>query len=335
MLRCAVRKRALAAQSGTVVSACLAVMYLSGIRINHSAGKPAAPPAPRSWLAHASLVTVYGRGFGVAPVLGRLGLDHSFADAARQVGEYAPQIRQASGQPTVRRAVHLIYAMAEPCVAGSTCLLYLDDLGVNIVKRYIEPAARRGWLVILDDQLGRSNPASEVERMIARGYLRYDNVEVAFDPEFRMAPSQQQPGVPLGHVSATDLNTAASLINRTSRIHTLRHRKLLLVHEYAPGMVTNQSALQTRLPYVQPVLAMDGIGTPLDKTQIYRDLFRSSRAAGVLTGIKLFLPSPYTGSVPVDTPSLTWGQVFGRLPVMGSAGRAVYLTPQPRVVILT
>src|SRR5438270_12368319 len=103
--------------------------------------------------------------------------------------------------------------MATPCQTADTCLAYLDETGVDIVRQYIEPAARRGWLVILDDQLGRSTPERELRRMVGRGYLRYDNVVVAFDPEFHTGPKQAVPRVPVGQVRAPAPNGAPSQLD--------------------------------------------------------------------------------------------------------------------------
>ena len=296
----------------------------------------AQPAGPASWLQGATLLTMYGRGFGTAPVLGRLGLDHTIGDMANQLANEQRLVTLHSGLHRTRLAIHLIYAMATPCQSADTCLAYLDETGVDIVKQYIEPAARRGWLVILDDQLSRSNPISELLHMQAKGYFRYDNVEVAFDPEFRTQPGQTSPGVPLGSVSAGELNAAQALLSRYGRAHHLPHRKLLLVHEWMPSMITHAERLRGDFPYVQPVLVMDGIGTPAEKMQDYKNLFEDrSLPPGVMTGIKLFPAGQYTLPGQVDLPVMNWRQVFGRAPVQGAGGGAAMLRPAPRVIVLT
>jgi hypothetical protein len=296
----------------------------------------APPPGPASWLQGATLLTMYGRGFSTAPVLGRLGLDRNFGDVANQFANEQRLVRLRSGLHRTRLAIHLIYAMATPCQSADTCLAYLDETGVDLVKQYIEPAARRGWLVILDDQLSRSNPVSEMQRMQAKGYFRYDNVEVAFDPEFRTQPGQTSPGVPLGSVSAGELNAAQALLSRYSRTHHLPHRKLLLVHEWTPSMITQAERLRGDFPYVQPILVMDGIGTPAEKMQDYKNLFEDRfLPPGVMTGIKLFPPGQYTLPGQVDLPVMNWQQVFGRASVNGIGDRGVVLRPAPRVIVLT
>jgi hypothetical protein len=311
-----------------VASAHLAGMGLAGSRAS------AVSATPRSWLTSTTLLTVYGRSFGTAPILGRLGMDHSFADVARQVRPYVHAIHRYGGARHVRIAIHLIYGLATPCTSETTCLLYLDDDGVNIVKRYIEPAARRGWLVILDDQLGRSSPYSEIERMIARGYLRYDNVEVAFDPEFHATVGQALPGVPPGFVTAEGLNLAQRTLSRYAASRHLAHRKLMLVHQWTSAMIRHRRKLDHRIAYVDPVLIMDAFGAPAAKVRAYDHLLGPGHAAGVRwRGIKLFPPNPYEMAGHLDDPILSWRQVFG-LDGTGT-GPDSYVHPIPNVIVMT
>jgi hypothetical protein len=279
---------------------------------------------------------VYGRSFGTAPILGRLGMDSSFADLARQVAPYERAIEARVRPNRVVVAVHLIYGLATPCSATPNCLLYLDEQGVDIVHRYIEPAAKRGWLVILDDQLGRSNPVGEMDRLIARGYMRYDNVEVAFDPEFRTLPGQYLPGVPVGSVTARELNVAQFELGRYARGEGLPHRKLMLVHQWSKMMIRHRGRLRTDVRGVQPVSVMDAFGPPADKTSIYHQLLdRRAAQPGLNAGIKLFPPNPYERAGHLDMPMLNWNQLFGKIPVVGNRGFREYLSPVPRVIVLT
>lgn len=323
---------------GSGIIACLFIALLASAHLA-GVGPEASPAAsaglrPRSWLADTTLLTVYGRSFGTAPILGRLGMDHSFADVARQVRPYVRAVHRYGGARRVRIAIHLIYALATPCTSETTCLLYLDDDGVNIVKRYIKPAARRGWLVILDDQLGRSSPYSEIERMIARGYLQYDNVEVAFDPEFHATSQQALPGVPPGYVTAGQLNFAERTLSRYAASRHLAHRKLMLVHQWTPAMIRHRWKLDHRLAYVDPVLIMDAFGAPADKVRAYDHLLGPGRARGLRwRGIKLFPPNPYERAGHLDDPILSWRQVFGLAGV--GRGSRFYVRPAPNVIVMT
>jgi hypothetical protein len=295
---------------------------------------PTPIPPPVSWLRHNTLLSIYGRAFGLAPILGRLGSDGSFADMQRQIQPDLQGIRSANGGLGVRVAVHLIYGLATPCNESKNCLLYLDDTGVNIVKQYIEPAARRGWLVVLDDQLGTSNPAAEVQRMISRGYLRYDNVEIALDPEFRAVAGQPEPGVPVGTVDAGEMNQAERAVNSyTNRLHLLHH-KIVMVHQFQTAMITRRGSLRKKMNDVDLVIVADGFGTPGIKAHVYSTLL--SRAASVRLrwrGIKLFYPNPYEQAGHLDDPLMTWQQVFGHAPAYDGT-QPFYLRPAPNVIVI-
>jgi hypothetical protein len=215
--------------------------------------------------------------------------------------------------------------------------MYLDDdSGVDVVRDYIEPAARRGWLVILDDQLGRSTPVLEMERLREKGYLAHDNVEVAFDPEFRATPDATMPGSPPGQVTAEELNAAERVMDEAAASANVVHRKLMLVHQWTPTMIEDRSLLNSHRRYVQPVVIMDGIGPADEKAGAYATLMGGSLASrGVLPGIKLFFPNPEDPFGYADRPALTWQQLFARGPVPGSNGVNLTIHPSPRVVVLS
>lgn len=319
-----------------IIGVCLLAVLVPGIRHLRAAGPASAvATAPRSWIAHGTLVTVYGRALGTAPILGSLGSDTSLHDVARQITPAEQAVKANTGDRPVRLAIHLIYGLAASCASAPRCLLYLDDQGQDLVRQYIEPAARRGWLVILDDQLGRSNPVAEMQRIISRGYLAYDNVEVAFDPEFRTSGTAATPGVPVGHVTAGELNRAAWLMDAYSRRRRLAHQKLLLVHQWIPSMIRHRRHLHADLPYVQPVIVMDGTGEPAAKARVYHALLRGAPADHVMAGIKLFPPNGYDPTAPVDAPLLTWQEIFGNAPIAGAVGGPIYLRPLPRVIVMT
>ncbi|GAC1628062.1 MAG: hypothetical protein NVS4B2_08750 [Chloroflexota bacterium] len=296
---------------------------------------PTPIPPPQSWMKNTTLFTLYGRALGTAPILGRLGMDNNMADVATQARPFLQGIRSQTHGRAVRIALHLIYGMATPCYPRTNCLLYLDDSGVNIVKQYIEPAARRGWLVILDDQLGGSAPKQEMARIIRKGYLRYDNVAVGLDPEFRSSPGQYTPGIPVGTVTGREINDADTMLNRYAVSHPLPHRKVVLIHQFQVGMVQQRGSLKVHLPWVDPVIVMDGFGDPGVKAHVYHDLLGARHAPRIRwRGIKLFYPNPYEQAGHADDPIMTWPQVFGHAPALDVDGIRYWVSPAPQVVVV-
>jgi len=289
---------------------------------------------PYSWMAQTTLLTIYGRAFSTAPILGRLGMDDNFTQLEWQVQPYARGIKANNGGTDPRITVHLIYAMAVPCGVTGNCLYYLDDAGVDIVKTYITEAARRHWLVILDDQLGRSDPATEMQRIISKGYLKYDNVEVALDPEFRTAAYQSTPGIPVGTVSAAELNAAGAMLNAYAARLGLLHRKIMMVHQFREDMITARQTLRQDLFYVDTVIVADGFGPPGLKAHIYDELLGPGVSDAIhWRGIKLFPFNQYEGAGHGDFPEMTWPQVFGRAPAL-DGGTGFIVQPIPNVVVI-
>jgi hypothetical protein len=307
-----------------------AVPSLRGITSQEPSLRPAVAVTPQSWLQRSTLLTAYGRAFATAPILGRLGEDRNLDDMANQLEPMKQSVVAATGGRPVQLAIHLIYGLATPCSENEACLLYLDEQSVDLVEQYIKPAAARGWLVILDDQLGRSTPAREIRRMIERGSLQYDNVQVAFDPEFRAMPGQAMPGVPTGYVTAGELNRAARLMQRSSQSLQLAHRKLMLVHTWLNSMIRHPRLVHKHLPYVQPVAVMDGIGPADEKAGAYNTLLGSPGNRAMVPGIKLFPPNPYDPSGHWDEPLLTGHQLFDAQ----SSNQNVLARP-PRVIVMT
>ncbi len=274
----------------------------------------------RSLVGSATVYGIYGRGFGVAPILGRLGTYRSIDDMAADTAPQVEQIEAANGGKPVVRAIHLIYAMATPCQASGDCLSYL---GRDIIARYIEPAAARGWVVVLDSQLGRSNPVEQVRHMIAAGFLRYDNVEVAIDPEFHVVPGNSVPGIPIGSVEAAQVNEAERILDEYVRAENLPTKKILEVHQFGdpavndgvPFMIRNKESLRD-CPNVDLVIDMDGLGTPAQKVWKYNRI-TSSRIYPFIRfrGIKVFYRDPGETHGHYDRPPMTIEEVFGIRPI--------------------
>lgn len=294
---------------------------------------PAPPPKPVSWLRNATLLTIYGKQFNDTPILGRLGFDRGWDDLRRQVAPFWQGVHANNGGKKIHVAVHLIYAIATPCPGNGKCLGYLDDAGTDIVHSYILPAARRHLLVVLDDQLGLSNPVAEVRRMIARGYLAYDNVVVALDPEFRSTPGQDTPGIPVGSVSAGEINAAQALIGQYARRHHLRHRKLLIVHQFRDFMIQHRETLRHDLEYVDLAVVADGFGDPATKADVYNAILGQGSRGVTWRGIKLFYPNPLEQAGHFDNPMLTWPQVFGRSWIYVN-GKRWSIYPPPDIVVI-
>jgi hypothetical protein len=303
------------------------------VRQASTATRPAAAPpqsAPKisqGVLDGNTMFTVYGRSFGVAPILGRLGQYRDMDDMARGVEQHVTRIDALNGDKGVMVAIHLIYAMATPCTGPKDeCLYYVEGTARNLIENYIEPAARRGWAVILDTQLGRSNPVAQVKRMLDKGYLKYDNVHIALDPEFRTLPGRNRPGIPIGSVQSSEINAVQQMLASYVRSERLASRKVLMVHQFGdpavrdgvPSMIGGKEKLR-RFPDVDLVIAMDGLGSPSVKTKKYNAITDPVRYPFLqYRGMKIFYPNRWEKHGHFDTPPMTMDQVMGTTPASPS-----------------
>ncbi|MFV8324711.1 hypothetical protein [Flavobacterium sp. ZS1P14] len=136
-------------------------------------------------------------------------------------------------------------------------------------------------LVFLDIQVGHSNVKDEVTTL--EKYLSMPNVHLGIDPEFSLK-NGEIPGSKIGTFTADDINDAIDILANLVRKNKLTP-KILVVHRFTQGMVTNYKKIKT-VPEVQIVMDMDGFGDRVLKRSTY--LSYIYREPVQFTGFKLF-----------------------------------------------
>jgi hypothetical protein len=240
-----------------------------------SAGRPAAEAAT-SPVQHNTVVTFYGN--PGAPSMGILG-QYPPEEAADLLTARADRFRFATGGGSVLPALHLVYAVAQPHPSDGLYLQYLDD---RTVQQFLDLARRRGFVLILDLQIGHSDPLAEVKKI--ERYLVEPDVFVALDPEFSLAGGAN-PGDAIGSIDAGDINAVEQYLADLSRTHNLP-KKMLIVHQFQDGMITNAGSIVRRND-VDLVIDMDGYG-PADIKQV-KYLRYGAAPYAPYGGIKIFL----------------------------------------------
>ena len=175
-------------------------------------------------------------------------------------------------------AVHLVYAVAQPDGAGDS-LRYLDD---RTVRQYIAMARSRGFITILDLQIGHSDPLAVAEGVAP--YLAEPDVFVALDPEFAL-PDSANPGEKIGSIDARGINEVQAYLALISAVDHLP-KKMLIVHQFEGYMITDARAIERR-DDVDLVVDMDGYGPADIKEAKYQTYSASTYAPH--GGIKIFL----------------------------------------------
>ncbi len=291
-----------------------------------------------SVLTDHTLFTVYGRVFNRAPILGRLGQYRGFDDMEKDIRPWIEGIQKRNDKKGVIPALHLIYAMATPCKDSPDCLLYIDGAAKDLVANYIEPAAKRGWMVVLDTQIGRSNPAKQVRRMMDKGYLKYENVAVALDPEFHVYPGRENPGRPIGTLKSSQINEVQQMLDDYVRAQKLQYKKVLIVHQFGdaniddgvPFMIQDKEKIKT-YENVELVIDMDGLGKKAIKVVKYNKITDSGVYPFIkFRGIKIFFNNRWEKHGHYDKPPMDLDEIFGLKKVKGGAR----METKPDVVII-
>jgi hypothetical protein len=299
---------------------------------------PPAPWKPKSLLEKNNLFTVYGRAFNSAPILGHLGTYADMNAMAEDIKPWIEGIKKYNDKKGVIPGIHLIYAMATPCKPKDNCLLYLEGREKHIVENYIQPAAKLGWAVVLDTQLGKSNPVEQVKRMIDKGYLKYDNVHVAIDPEFHVYNDNPRPGTPIGTVEAEQINEVQCMLDQYVCEQKLATKKILIVHQFGdltvndgvPFMIQDKRSLKT-LENVDLVIDMDGLGEKAVKVAKYNKITDSKVYPFIrFRGIKIFFSNKWEKAGHYDKPPMTLEEIFG-LKKLPSGMR---MQTKPNVIII-
>jgi hypothetical protein len=322
------------------IIAC-AVSILAGALWTHSQSAqtaPAKPGNPVSILSENTIFTVYGLTFNRAPILGRLGSYKSIADMEKDIQPWVEGIKTRHDKKGVIPAIHLIYAMAIPCKPKDDCLMYLEGRVKDFVGTFIEPAAKRGWMVVLDTQIGKSDPVRQVQRIIDKGYLKYENVMIALDPEFHVYEGRERPGIPIGKIKASQINEVQRMLDSYVREQKLSRKKILIVHQFGdpnvddgvPFMIENKKELKT-FDNVDLVIAMDGLGKQAVKVVKYNKITDSKVYPFIkFRAIKVFYPNKWEKHGHFDKPPLNLDQIFGIKPAKGGAK----MREKPDIIII-
>jgi hypothetical protein len=236
------------------------------------------PPTllPGSVLPGCRVVAYYGN-----PLSKRMGIlgELPVPQMITRLEAEAHAFERADTTMPVVRALEMITPVAQgsPGSKGLWRMRMADTLIENMAKL----AESKGYLLILDVQVGKSTVAAELEPLVP--YLKRPYVHLALDPEFSMK-GKEPPGKKIGTMDAADVNVAIALLTKLVDENKLPP-KLLIVHRFTQSMLTNHEKI-TRDPRVQVIIDMDGFGPPHLKLDSYKAYVHKRPVQ--YFGIKLF-----------------------------------------------
>lgn len=237
---------------------------------------PGPRPLPGAILPHKRILAYYGN-----PLSTRMGILGEFPPEVmlQKLDEEVAKWAKADSLTPVQPALHVIVvtAQGQPSAGGKYRLRMTDKM----IDGVLETAEKRDAIVFLDIQVGQSTLQEELPEL--EKYLKLPQVHLGIDPEFSMK-NGGVPGRRIGTYDAADINYATQYLADLTKEHNLPP-KILVVHRFTEGMVTNTEDIKLR-PEVQVVMHMDGWGGPTLKRDTYRRYIQKEPVQ--FTGFKIF-----------------------------------------------
>ncbi|MDR0998455.1 MAG: hypothetical protein LBL70_05250 [Treponema sp.] len=211
-----------------------------------------------------------------------------------RLGTLAKEYAAVNGGRGVRKAFYIIYGTVWP--EGE-----IGILGEPTLLRYIEYALAHDILIFLDHQIGRYDPVKSLERMLP--YLRYPNVHLALDPEWRTAKPMKE----IGSVTADEINRAQQAMEEYLVANKLPGERMLVIHQFKPWMINSRPQVLSNFSRVRLIHCADGFGNPNQKRVAY-----ASNAEALNIPVKAFKLF-YNFNIPgagYDSPLLSPEEVY-------------------------
>jgi hypothetical protein len=246
-------------------------------------------------LANSDILAFYGH-----PGSNRMGILGVYPKEklAGLMAGYAQLFDAANGDRDVISAFHLIYGTCWP--EGK--IGYLSE---STIAEYVRYAAENGMLVFLDHQIGKYTVEESVRKMLP--FLKYPNVHLGLDPEWRTLLPMQE----IGSITAQEINRAQEIIQDYLRENDLPGVRMLVVHQFTEKMIQGRASVRADFDRVIPIHVMDGFGNPALKKNSYSLNARASNLP--LKGFKLFFKSGHPGAG-YDDPLMTPAEVLSLQP---------------------
>jgi hypothetical protein len=233
-------------------------------------------PNAGALLPFSRIVAYYGNLYSTK--MGALGA-HPETEMLQNLEVEVKKWQDADPTTPVVPALHYIAVVAQGYPGSDG--MYRSRMPDTEIDKVIAMATKINAIVFLDVQVGFSNVQTEIP--LLQKYLKMRNVHLGIDPEFSMKTGVR-PGKVVGTLDAADINFASNYLANLVRENNLPP-KILIIHRYTEGMVTNYKQIKT-MPEVQMVMDMDGWGDKEHKIETYRNFIYKEPVQ--FTGFKLF-----------------------------------------------
>ncbi len=261
-----------------------------GARVASAATGVQLPGGGQLVLAGKRYVALYGH--PGTPALGLLG-EQDLPGAVARAQQLARAYRPLSAEPVLPTfEVITTVASAGAGADGN----YSNEVDPEKIRPWIEEAGRQGVYVLLDLQPGTTDFLTQAQRY--EDLLRYPNVGLALDPEWRLASGQRHLEQ-IGSVSAAEVNQVSAWLAGLVREQHLP-QKMLVLHQFRTAMITDIDTLETGHDELAVVIHADGNGTQGAKAATWGRVVAGA-PAGVAFAWKNFVDEDSPMATPAQT----------------------------------
>jgi len=204
----------------------------------------------------------------------------------------------------IKMAFHIIHSLATKDEGRRKD--FLLNMSEKTVLKYIKRANDENFAVILDVQLGVKTPEQAIKPILK--YLKYKNVHLAIDPEFKVPANRKYPpGKFIGSIKAKELNKAQELMSEYMEENNINEKRKLIVHMFHKKMLKKKEDVKN-FENIQLLYNIDGHGNSGVKTKIYNSLYANAQTHKAIGGFKIFYKNDHK---PLMTPKqiLGWENV--------------------------
>jgi hypothetical protein len=247
-------------------------------------------PLPGALLPYSRIIAFYGNLYSTR--MGILG-EIPRAEMIKKLQGEVAKWQVADSTTKAIPALHYIAVTAQGTPGRDS--MYRMRMPFKQIDTVIKWAKPIDALVFLDIQVAHSSVKSEVIELT--NYLALPQVHLGIDPEFSLK-NGHVPGTKIGSFTADDINDAIDILAQIVRANKLPS-KVLVVHRFTQGMVTNYTKIK-KIPEVQVVIDMDGFGSRVLKRSTY--LSYIYREPVMFTGFKLFYKNDTWNNSKIYTP---------------------------------
>ncbi|MDR2177719.1 MAG: hypothetical protein LBP20_06730 [Treponema sp.] len=244
-----------------------------------------------SILLNNDIIAFYGHpSSGSMGILGR----YPIAELDTMLGNVAAEYAAANGGRGIRRAFYIIFGTVWP--EGE-----IGIINEALLTKWIQYGLENDILIFIDHQIGRYDPVDSLKRMLP--WLRYPNVHLALDPEWRTTKPMRE----IGSITAAELNQAQQVMEDYMVENNIPGERLLVIHQFNWRMITNREQVRSDFERVRLVHCADGFGPP----HLKRDSYAYNALARniPIKGFKLFYNSGLPGAG-YDYPLLSPADVY-------------------------